>query len=672
MKFNFCDCYAVYENNLLTIGNDLIERQISLENGIPSSVYVLNKKTGYKFVSSDNRKSVMFGIPGFDFASSRVSVYATTDTRHGFSNESMTVSVHFEKENRAVYALFRIYPDSAFISTSLSLNGVFGYGVKTEVCEDEYAGYQKRHDECVEAVSINEEHLKVTEVEFFDFTDVRNNAVRKRERLAFFWSPTTEDIYKGQIFVMDAYTKKNCLVMVKEAPCAYGRFCDSKYDLKCEIRENARIKGFGVDFSGEKQFTPDVALYYATIGVAQDFDSAADGYKKYYRLEWKEGDKGTFIMSNTWGDRHGDSRICHDFMVKEADAGKKIGVDIIQLDDGWQTGITANSFLKKNKDDGVWGSGLYKSCPNFWEPAKHKFPEGFKKTSEYIVSKGAHIGLWFSPDFDNDYENVDKDIETLVGLYKNYDITFFKIDGVNIVNKKMEANLVKLIETVHARCDGNVSFDLDITGNQKRWGYLTNKHYGNLFLENRYSTALNYYPFTTLRQIWLLSEFLPTQKFQIEVLNRQLAKEMYNQKDFLAPANYTEDYCFAIAMFACPLLWTEMSNLEKEDSEALTKVAKVHKKIKKDMANLVVKPIGNEPDGLVFSGFTALDENGKGYALLFRDCTAKTTHTFKKVLGKDASIEPMYSNFDCSAECINGDIRFKAPTKRSFILVKVK
>ena len=83
---------------------------------------------------------------------------------------------------------------------------------------------------------------------------------------------------------------------------------------------------------------------------------------------------------------------------------------------------------------------------------------------------------------------------------------------------------------------------------------------------------------------------------------------------------------------------------KREDLSAISKIAKIHKKIKKDMAHLVVTPIGEEPDGLNFSGFTALDEKGKGYALLFRDCTNKSTHTFKKVLSKGAELEYMYSN----------------------------
>ncbi|MBQ7399737.1 MAG: alpha-galactosidase [Clostridia bacterium] len=672
MKFNFKDCYASYEDGILVIGNSLIERKISLENGIPASCYVLNKKTGYKFEAKEGKKNVMFSVPGFDFASSRVSVYASTDDRGGFSNEALTVEVHFEKENQAVYANFRVYPDCAYISSSLSLGGVFGYGIETKVCEEEYEGYTKRYDECIECVGMNEEHVKVTEVEFYDFTDVRNNAVRKRERLAFFNSYLNADTYKGQMFILDAYTKKNALVLVKESPSAFSRLYDSEYDMRYDIYEGAHLKGYGADFSGKQLFTPDIFLYYSTVGVAENADEAAQSYKKYYRLEWKEGDNGTFIMSNTWGDGNGDSRVCHEFACREADMGKKLGVDIIQLDDGWQSGLTKNSQLIENNSEALWGSGYHNSRGDFWEPAKHKFPEGFKKTSDYIVSKGAHFGLWFSPDFENDYENVDKDIEVLVGHFEKYNVTFFKIDGVNITSKKMETNLVKLVETVNKRCGGKVNFDFDITGNQKRWGYLVNKHFGNLFLENRYAKHANYYPFATLRQIWLLSEFLPSQRFQVEVLNRKLKNEVYNSEDSLAPINYTQDYIFATAMFACPLIWMEMTGLDKEDAAAISKIAKIHKKIKKDMAHLTVTPIGEEPFGTNFTGFTALDENGNGYALLFRDYTSKSTYTFKKVLPKGAVLEYMYSNFDAVAENVGGDIRFKASAQRSFVLVKVK
>ena len=677
MFYQFKDCYIKYENSILTIGNNIIERQISLENGIPACVYLKNVTTGYEFRSLEDKKCVLFGIPGFDFASSLVSVYAYTDDRNGFSNNACVAEVHFEKENRAVYAYFRIYPDCGFINTTLSLDGVFGTGVDAKVCKEEYEDYIVAGNQDIEAVGFCNEHAKIHTAELVDFTDVHNNVVKKSCELMYLshW----HNPFKGQFFILDAYVENEAFMLVKEAPCAFGRFADSEYDANFCKNSRAYIKGMGVPMEGEVLFNHGIQLYNVTIGVGKAEKLLSD-YKKYYRLEWKEGDKGTFTMSNTWGDRNGDSRICEDFMLREAEAGKKIGVDIIQLDDGWQKGLTANSrFVDKSKGEGVWGSGYYGVDKDYWMPAPHKFPSGFEKTSNAIIDAGAHVGLWFSPDFANDYENVEKDIETVVGLYEKYNVKFFKIDGVDVKNTTIGTKLLHFVTEVFRRTDNKISLDMDITGNQKRWGYLFNKQYGNLFLENRMAKnyrdtkhSYSYYPYSTLRNIWQLSEMLPAQRFQVEMSNRLLGEGCYKENDILAPMNYTQDYLFAITMFACPLLWTEMSNLAKEDIETLSKITKVHDGIKKDLAFLDVKPIGQEPLGVNFTGFTALDENSKGYILLFRDCAKEKEFVFENCVAEGSDLELMYSNFDAKAKVEGTDVKFEADRQRTFGLFRVK
>ena len=675
MFYQFKDCYIKDENHILTIGNSGIERGISLENGIPGSVYPKNAKTGYEFRSLEDKKCVMFGVPGFDFASSRVSVYAYADDREGFSNNSAVAEVHFDKDNASVYAYFRIYPECGFINTTLSLDGLFGSGVEMNICEEEYSDYFKANNGDMEAVGIQNEHVMIHVTELVDFTDVHNNVVFKRDELMYH-APWYNPL-KGQFFVFDDYVEKEAFMLVKEAPCAFGRFCDSDQDANFHKNERAYVKGFGVDFSGVKQFNHDIQLYNVTIGIGQA-DKLLSDYKKYYRNEWKDGDKGTFTMSNTWGDRNGDSRICEDFMLKEAVAGGKIGVDIVQLDDGWQKGLTSNSrFVKQG--EGVWGSGYYNSDPDFWMPAPHKFPSGFDKVTDEIMKNGAHVGLWFSPDFSNDYENVEKDIETVVDFYNRYNVKFFKIDGVDVINSTIGTKLLHFVKEVYRRTKGAITLDMDITGNQKRWGYLFNKQYGNLFLENRSAKnyrdrlySYSYFPFSTLRNLWQLSEMIPAQRFQIEMPNRLLGIGSYKENDILAPMNYTQDYLFAITMFACPLLWTEMSNLSEDDLETLAKITKIHKSIKKDLAHLDVVPIGQEPLGVNFTGFTALDENGKGYMLLFRDCTKDASFVFENVLTEDTNLELMYSNFEAKAKRNGKNVEFCAEKQRTFALYRVK
>ena len=125
-----------------------------------------------------------------------------------------------------------------------------------------------------------------------------------------------------------------------------------------------------------------------------------------------------------------------------------------------------------------------------------------------------------------------------------------------------------------------------------------------------------------------------------------------------------------------------MTNIEKftaehigefEDLlETLAKITKIHKSIKKDIANLDVKPIGQEPFGVNFTGFTALDEKGKGYVLLFRDCTKSDTFVFENVLTEDSQLELMYSNFDVNAKKYGKNVEFTAQKPRSFGLFRVK
>ena len=74
--------------------------------------------------------------------------------------------------------------------------------------------------------------------------------------------------------------------------------------------------------------------------------------------------------------------------------------------------------------------------------------------------------------------------------------------------------------------------------------------YGNIFLENRYTDWGNYYPYRTLRNLWMLSRYVPAEKMQIEFLNKWRNADKYDVADPFAPARYSFDYLFAITLAA--------------------------------------------------------------------------------------------------------------------------
>ena len=82
------------------------------------------------------------------------------------------------------------------------------------------------------------------------------------------------------------------------------------------------------------------------------------------------GRDGQFL-SNTWGDGNRDACLNEAFIRKEIDAAAELGVDVVEIDDGWQKGRSSNSFSANGK--GVW-NGYWAANPEFWEPDPVRFP----------------------------------------------------------------------------------------------------------------------------------------------------------------------------------------------------------------------------------------------------------------------------------------------------------
>jgi len=147
--------------------------------------------------------------------------------------------------------------------------------------------------------------------------------------------------------------------------------------------------------------------------------------KKYqHNLRLLKPGRDEMIMMNTWGGPWTGQPCPESFALAELEAGARLGITHFQLDDGWQTGRSANQHSKEDH----WMQ--YGKNEHFWDPNPERFPGGL----EPVVSKGKELGievcLWFNPSRDNSNENWEKDANTLINLYRKYGIRTFKIDGV--------------------------------------------------------------------------------------------------------------------------------------------------------------------------------------------------------------------------------------------------
>ena len=225
------------------------------------------------------------------------------------------------------------------------------------------------------------------------------------------------------------------------------------------------------------------------------------------------------------------------------------------------------------------------------------------------------ICLWFNPSVQDGYADWEKDAQALVGLYDEYGIRTFKIDGLAIPDKRSESNLRRLFDRVLERTGGQVVFNLDATAG-RRGGYHMFNEYGNIFLENRYTDWQNYYPYWTLRNLWMLSKYVPAEKLQIEFLNKWRNTEKYAGDPF-APANYSFEYLFATTMAGQPLAWMEASGLP-EEALGIGALIERYKEVQHDFHRGVILPVGDEPSGRSWTGFQSVDGE-RGYLIFFRE-----------------------------------------------------
>ena len=187
---------------------------------------------------------------------------------------------------------------------------------------------------------------------------------------------------------------------------------------------------------------------------------------------------------------------------------------------------------------------------------------------------------------------------------------------MQVPDKRAETNLRRMFDAVRAATGDAAVFNLDVTAGQ-RYGYHVFNEYGNTFVENRYTDWVNYYPHWTLRNLWMLSRYVPPQALQMEFLNVWRNADRYPPDDPLAPARVPFAYAFAVTMMAQPLAWFEATGLPAEAFE-IAEIVRTYRDHQARIHAGQIFPIGEQPSGTGWTGFQSLRDDG-GYVLVFRE-----------------------------------------------------
>lgn len=207
---------------------------------------------------------------------------------------------------------------------------------------------------------------------------------------------------------------------------------------KTRVITGIQPMGFRYILEGKERFdTPEAVMTYSPLG----FTGMSLNMHKFVREhiirgEWK--DKERPVLLNSW-------EACY-FRVKESSllalsrSAKKLGIELIVLDDGW--------FGERNDDKRSLGD---------WDENPKKLPGGLKRLSQKIIGSDIGFGLWVEPEM----INCDSD------LYRIHPDWTMEIRGqlhsegrsqriLDLCNPEVVEHIIEKMTTVFSK--GNISY----------------------------------------------------------------------------------------------------------------------------------------------------------------------------------------------------------------------
>lgn len=516
-----------------------------------------------------------------------------------------------------------------------------------------------------DSLPLSGHHYNITAYEILDRTDLRSEQVSERNVLLM--GRELPLIMFNQVVAVQDVFDDSGIAALRIAPVPADR-PEVVPDFVCRSSPGgyAKFNALEVVFASVRNGYPVAELVYdgGEIGRQKALRDIQRALRRYV-----PGRDGIFL-TNTWGDGNRDARICDSFVRAEIAAGAELGVDVIQIDDGWQLGKSANSAMITNRGDGAWGDFLAKNG-DFWKPDPTRFPVGLKPLVDLAEAKGMRFGLWYGPSSSDDCAAWQTDAANIFGFYNDYGIEYFKIDGLNLSSALAISRQRELFDTLLRKSGGRMVFDFDVTGDEPRLGYFGTIALGPIFLENR-SFKTGFYPYQTLRSAWSLSKVIDPVRLRVEFINPEHARGYYPETP-LSPEHYRADTLFAAVMMCSPLGWFEISELSPKSVAELKPIVARWKSERENMHGGFTMPVGNRPDGVVWTGFANRGADGvSDYALLFREMNPSKTYSLdlKRYGLADGSAE-LIGGRGAAEISPDGALRVTVPEVRDFVWVRL-
>lgn len=622
-KWDPGNCRVELKDDTLLMENDMIRRTYLWNGGHLISLSLENKISGKTWKLKAKKPDAGFFGP----LKGREGRIEISEIKGGNRNYPyLQADVYTIVGKLQIWRSFRVYPSCPAIACSYYLRGepdTAWSGNFLNIAENrgehlaEAVAVVSSVSPVMERLDFQEIHWDVVSRNFLENTDYNNTLVRIQSEPSFVDTEIKENRLRGTLLVAHEVVGGEGFFILKESPPANDQLAYPGMDFINTAGE-FQVVGTGILPS---EVTADRwrRCYGFISGVCGttplENRVAVRNYLERTRLH-KDG-RDEMVLMNTWGDRNRGDKLSEEFCLAELEEANRLGINHYQLDAGWELSMDPG-----NED--------------FFMIDPVKFPNGFWPLIDKCNELGMELCLWTRPGSDYTYGSWEIFADSVIRMYRRYGIRTYKFDGVHIRDRKGEERVRAIMDKVMEATDDDAVFNLDITMGG-RWGYHYFNEYGNLFVENRYTDWKNYYPHWTLRNLWMLSEWIPPQHLQMEFLNKWRNPGQYRENDPLAPSNIPFGYTFAVTLMSQPLAWFESTGLPEEAFE-IAPMVKKYVSLMQDIHSGYIFPIGEQPSGTGWTGFQSLIGE-RGYLLVFREYNSREESDLKTWLPPGSTVD---------------------------------
>lgn len=593
-----------FKDNKIFVSTGKIERSWKWTGKGLLTTSIKNQLTGKEYAKVETKNQCDWDLPG---AISNTSPADLIDVRvkesddNGFSSKYLefTSTIKYADAGLLIEHVIWVFPNAPGIRTQLRVKALSGYSSKkNRTAEDERmdCGYK------IAVPGARAEYLPLNfTVEnarrywgYYNNPGGRHDPSRdmlEEKVVTGFPLFLTEDINWASGMSVEYNNGQNGVCVVKESPKCVNQMAHNTGSFYSGP-DGLSVSGWGLtpDEVVPDRFRECWATW--TIVWSQGNDGMQLALKQFDRTRYPVfPERDLFILSNTWGPANpgGNQFTEEDFVLKEIPAIAKLGIDVMQIDDGWQK------------------SGGGPDAKNF----SPKYTNGWKDIKTMADKNGVRMGLW-----------VTAKLSTTEELNKNIDELGFvtwKSDFDHLASRTDYEERMKKYRDVMKHAWMKTQFSLCPEYDDPRYGWYYAKELGSIYFQNiqeSYPAHLTMVPYQVLMQHWEMTKYFNSNKLQVMLQN----PKRVNPERSDAP-QHSHSYCFAMGVPFVPCFFQSAQNLNAQEQEELKNFIAVYKKHRTAIFNAYTFPVGDKPDNQSWSGFQMLNETNKkeNYLLLFRE-----------------------------------------------------